>query len=50
MEMRKNNLRGKNIISDNLTKIIQSQNLEKQIFSIMNDYMKNAMGSISKSL
>ena len=40
----------KTIISNNLTKIIKSQNLEKQISNIMNDYMKNAMGSISKSL
>ena len=40
----------KTIISNNLTKIIQSQNLEKQISNIMNDYMKTATSSISKSL
>ena len=40
----------KTIISNNITKVIQSQNLEKQISNIMNDYMKSAMGSMSKSL
>ena len=40
----------KTIISNNITKVMQSQNLEKQISNIMNDYMKSAMGSISKSL
>ena len=40
----------KTIISNNITKVMQSQNLEKQIFNIMNDYMKTATSSISKSL
>lgn len=40
----------KEVISNNLTKMMQSQNLEKQISDIINDYMKSAMGNISKSL
>lgn len=40
----------KEVISNNLTKMMQSQNLEKQISNIINDYMKSAMGNISKSL
>ena len=40
----------KTIISNNITKVMQSQNLEKQISNIMNDYMKTATSSISKSL
>ena len=33
----------KTIVSNRLTKIMQSQNLEKQISNIMNDYMKSAV-------
>ena len=40
----------KNIITTKLTKIIQEQNLEKQISDIMNNYMQSAMAQISKSL
>ena len=39
----------KTIISNRLTKIMQAQNLEKQISNIMNNYMKSAMTQISKS-
>ena len=34
----------KTIISNNITKVMQSQNLERQISNIMNDYMKSAIG------
>lgn len=40
----------KKIISNNLTKIIQSQNLDKQISKIMEKYMSTVMKSMSKSL
>ena len=40
----------KQIISNNLTKIIQSQKLDQQIAKIMQDYMKTVMGSMSKSM
>ena len=39
----------KTIISNRLTKIMQSQNLEGQISNIMNNYMKSAMTQVSKS-
>lgn len=40
----------KNIITKNISKIITSQNLDKQITAIMEKYMQNAIGTISKSL
>lgn len=40
----------KKIISSNLSKIIQSQKLDEQITSIMEDYMETVMSSMSKSL
>lgn len=40
----------KQIIINNLTRIIQSQNLEKQISKIMENYMKKVMSSISKNI
>lgn len=40
----------KNIITNNLSKIIKSQNLEKQISNAMQKYMKTAMGTMSKNL
>ena len=40
----------KKIISNNLSKIIESQNLDKQISKIMEKYMKTVMTSMSKSL
>ena len=40
----------KTIITNNLTQIIKSQNLEQQISSIMSKYMQSAMSSMSKSL
>lgn len=38
------------IISENLSKLIQSQNLDKQISSIMEEYMKTVMTSMTKNL
>lgn len=40
----------KDIITNNLSDIIKSQNLDEQISSIMEDYMKTAIGSLSSSL
>lgn len=40
----------KQIISKHLTKMIQSQNLDKQISKIMQNYMQSVMTSMSKSL
>lgn len=40
----------KQIISTSLTKMIQSQNLDKQISNIIETYMKTVMNSISKNL
>lgn len=40
----------KDIITNNLSDIIKSQNLDEQISSIMEDYMKTAIGSMSSSL
>ena len=40
----------KNIITNNLTNVMQSQNLEKQISNIMSQYMQSTMSSMSKSL
>lgn len=40
----------KKIISNNLTKIVQSQNLEKQINNIMKNYMQSVVKQLSKSL
>ena len=40
----------KSVITKNLTKIIQSQNLDKQISKIVEDYLKSSMTQVSKSL
>ena len=40
----------KKIINNNLTKIIQSQNLEKQINNIMKNYMQSVVKQLSKSM
>ena len=40
----------KNIIVNNLTNLVQTQNIDKQISSIMEGYMQTAMSSLSKSL
>ena len=40
----------KNIITNNLTNVMQSQNLEKQISDIMSQYLQSTMSSMSKSL
>ena len=40
----------KNIIVNNLTNFVQTQNIDKQISSIMEGYMQTAMSSLSKSL
>lgn len=40
----------KQILTTQLTKIIQSQKLDQQISKIMEDYMKTVMSSMSKSL
>ena len=40
----------KNIITNDISEIINSQKLDKQISSIMEKYMKNVMGTISKAL
>ena len=45
-----NSEEAKAIISKNLSKIMQSQNLEKQISKIMEKYMQKVMASMSKSL
>ena len=40
----------KNIITNNISQIITSQNLDKQISTIMEKYMQNVVGTISKSI
>ena len=40
----------KNIIANNLSQIVKSQNLDKQISTIMEKYMQTVMFSVSKSL
>ena len=40
----------KNIITNNISEIVSSQKLDKQISSIMEKYMKNVIGTISKTL
>ena len=45
-----NSDKAKDIITKNISKIMTSQNLEKQITNIMGQYMQNVMGTISKSL
>ena len=40
----------RNIITNNISQIIISQNLDKQISAIMEEYMQNVMGTISKSM
>ena len=45
-----NSDKAKDIITKNISKIMTSQNLEKQITNIMGQYMQNIMGTISKNL
>lgn len=45
-----NSDKAKDIITQNISKIMLSQNLEKQITTIMEQYMQNVMGTISKNL
>ena len=45
-----NSEEAKKIITNSISKIITSQNLEKQINIIMKEYMQNVMGTFSKSL
>ena len=45
-----NSNKAKDIITKNISKIMTSQNLEKQITTIMGQYMQKVMGTISKSL
>lgn len=45
-----NSDKAKDIITKNISKIMTSQNLEKQITTIMGQYMQKVMGTISKSL
>ena len=40
----------KNIIADNMSEIIKSQDIDTQISNIMEEYMQTAMGSMSSSL
>ncbi len=40
----------KTIITNNISQIIQSQDLDEQISKIMEEYMQNVMGTISKSM
>ena len=40
----------KNVITNNVSEIIQSQNIKKQISDIMEKYMQNVMSSMSKTL
>lgn len=45
-----NSDKAKDIITKNISKIMTSQNIEKQVTAIMGQYMQNVMGTISKSL
>ena len=45
-----NSNKAKDVITKNISKIMTSQNLEKQITNIMGQYMQNVMGTISKNL
>lgn len=45
-----NSDKAKDVITKNISKIMTSQNLEKQITNIMGQYMQNVMGTISKNL
>ena len=40
----------KNIILKNISQIVKSQSLDKQISTIMEEYMQNVIGSVSKGL
>ncbi len=40
----------RNIITNNISQIITSQNLDEQISAIMKEYMQNVIGTISESL
>lgn len=45
-----NSDKAKDIITKNISKIMTSQNIEKQVTAIMGQYMQNVMETISKSL
>ena len=45
-----NSDKAKDVITKNISKIMTSQNIEKQVTAIMGQYMQNVMGTISKSL
>lgn len=45
-----NSEEAKKVITNSISKIITSQNLEKQITAIMEEYMQNIIGTVSKSL
>ena len=45
-----NSDKAKDIITKNISKIMTSQNIEKQVTAIMGQYMQNVMGTISKNL
>ena len=45
-----NSDKAKDIITKNISTIMTSQNIEKQVTAIMGQYMQNVMGTISKSL
>lgn len=45
-----NSNKAKDIITKNISKIMTSQNIEKQVTAIMGQYMQNVMGTISKNL
>ncbi len=45
-----NSEEAKKVITNSISKIIISQNLEKQITAIMEEYMQNIIGTVSKSL
>lgn len=45
-----NSEEAKKVITNSISKIITSQNLEKQITATMEEYMQNIIGTVSKSL
>ena len=45
-----NSNKAKDIITKNISKIMTSQHIEKQVTAIMGQYMQNVMGTISKNL
>ena len=40
----------KNIITNNLSQLVKSQNLDEQVSNIMEKYMQTAINTLSKSL